>query len=104
MVEPTQEDINAAAEYLSLVVPLLPNLADAIRANPTAAARAFARHRIAAVEADRRGRTFSPTEIDQAVEAELAMVVAWLRDKGHSYAGLLAAAIANRTYRSQDNG
>lgn len=36
---------------------------------------------LVAVEADRRARTFSPTEIDQAVEAELADAATFLLDR-----------------------
>ncbi len=56
-----QCDREAAAEYLELVAPTLPNLAEAVRSNSSALSRLFARHR------------------STAAAAERARIVAWLR-------------------------
>lgn len=43
----TQEDKDAAAEYLALIIPAMPLLADKVREGQSALSRAFARHRLA---------------------------------------------------------
>lgn len=45
----TQADREAAADYLSALVPTMPDLSVRVRDGQTALARAFARHRLAAI-------------------------------------------------------
>ena len=87
-----QQDRDAAADYMrgSIAMQCRAPFRLAIREGKMdghALVEAFAAHRVAAIEADRRGRTFSPDEVmlaeQRGYDRAIEQVVAWLEEFGN---------------------